>query len=177
MSLPPKVIQIMQITNYLHPRHLYLEALKADSILEIGIREGYSTMSFLCGLRDGKEGHLWSIDWGKDNKTPKTVDTIQRSRLAEYFTWINRNVRLIPKSWFEEHSIDVIFPDLNEPPLTELLENCLLLMHKGSKMFLLDVGLKREKKKFLANIDRELYSYEIMPIQNSMAIITMETEP
>jgi len=181
ISLPTKVKEIIRDTNYQHPRPLYHAALKADSILEIGLREGYSTTSFLCGLRDGKQGHLWSIDWGKDPRTPKTADIIQRSEMAEYFTWINRDVRLIPESWFESHSMDIIFPDLNVLPLngiplTGLLQNCLLLMHKGSKMFLLGVNRNSEKEMFIANLDRDLYSYEIQPIQSGMAIITKEAD-
>ena len=72
--------------------------------------------------------------------------------------------------------MDIIFPDLNDLPPTVILQNCLLLMHKGSKMFLLDVNRISEKEMFIANLDLDLYSYEIKPIQSGMAIITKEAD-
>ena len=172
MKLPRRIREVVAYTKYRHLVSLYYEALNADAILEIGIREGFSTITFLCGIRDGKQGHLWSIDWGKDPRTPKTVGMIKGSELGKYFTWINQDVHLIPKSWFEARSMDVIFPDLNATPLIDVLQNCLLLMHKGSKMFLLDTDLISEKVKFIASLDKDKYSCEVKQVQTEMTIIT-----
>lgn len=161
--------------TYQHLPYLYFEAKKARTILELGLRKGYSTRSLLYGLRDGKQGHLWSIDWGKNPETPKTVEHIVRSNLAEYFTWIKRDVTSIPDSWFKNHKMDLVFPDVPPAHRKIFLNKPLLSLSKGSRLFIICLSDAPEKSEFVYSLDTNKYHYEMIPskkgILNKGAVI------
>ena len=152
-----------------HLPYLYLEAKKARTILELGIYRGYSTRSLLYGLRDGKQGHLWSIDWGKDPDTPRTVENIRSSDLNKYFTWIKRDITSIPDSWFEKHKADLVHADVPITPRKRFLNKYLLSLHKGSKMLLFGIERNPEKTEFLNELDTGKYRLE--PISSKRGVL------
>ena len=91
---------------------LYLLALRANSILELGIRSGRSTRALLLGLRDSGFGHLTSID--RSDLSPQSVDegSIRRLVLAAR----NRARRLIRPgaTWVGECSTEKTIKRLNK---------------------------------------------------------------
>lgn len=177
MNVAKEVKEIMRKNPYYkHLSHLYVEAKKAHTILEIGLQGGLSTRSFLCGLRDGKQGHLWSIDWGKNPITEQTAEKIKQGNLSQYFTWIKRDLYEIPDLWFKEHPMDLIFLDLTKNYQLDAIKKCLLSMHKGSKLILLHILLYPVRQKFLRDLDKTRYHYETLPIIEGMAIITKDVD-
>lgn len=167
---------------YQHLPYLYLEAKKARTILELGLREGYSTRTVLYGLRDGKQGHLWSVDWGVDPSTAETVRSIQNSELGEYFTWVNRDITSLSDSWFKKREMDLVFPDagLIEPG-KKLLNRYLSSLSKGGRLFLFGVERASFRKAFLKELDRSKYRIEAVPSRAGVlhlgaVIITKEVD-
>ena len=91
---------------------LYLLALRANNILELGIRSGRSTRALLLGLSDSGFGHLTSID--QSDLSPQSFDegSIRRLVLAAR----NRARRLIRPgaTWVGECSTENTIKRLNK---------------------------------------------------------------
>jgi len=115
IEVPPRVleftIETLSSAYSLYPL-LYQLATKAESIIELGIGWGKSTNSMLWGLKNGKQGHLWSIDCGNIH-TDEAVAKIKSLDIAKYFTWVKKDFFTIPDEWFKEHKTDLVFIDFN----------------------------------------------------------------
>lgn len=128
-----EVRKIIKESTHTHLSYLYLEALKAKTIMEYGLLYGRSTRTLLYGLRDGKQGHLWNIDWGHHEATEQTVKEISKSELAEYFTFIEKDVYKIPDEWFLNHKFDLIYLDIPKGKHGQI-KKCVLSMHRHTKL-------------------------------------------
>lgn len=75
---------------------LFDEAKKVKTILELGIYGGISTRGLLLGCKEGKQGHLISIDRGEHQTTHVIVENIKQSEFSKYFTWMKTEFFDIP---------------------------------------------------------------------------------
>jgi len=166
MSVPHEIQEFINRKVETHPylRLLYEEAKNAKNILELGIHKGRSTKTILYGCRDGKRGHLYSIDWGggeeDNNETPQTVNSIKQSELNKYFTWMKIDIRDLADEWFIIHPMDLIFVDLdNNKYYDEIVRKCVLSMHKGSKLLMHNIIIYPQTKRALLNnkTDKHIY--------------------
>ena len=122
---------------------LYQEAKKAQSILELGIWQGRSTLCLLLGLRNGNQGSLYSIDDCRHGYTEETVAYIKRRGFSPYFTWIKKDFFDIPEDWFRNHQMDLVVIDFDEADYNVVVDRCLLSLKEGGKLYLRNLGTGR----------------------------------
>jgi len=141
----------------------YLEAKKVERVLELGVCSGDSTKALLRGLRDGKQGHLWSIDWG-NIYTAKAVREIRQMGLIKYFTWVKKDFFKIPDEWFKFHPMDLIFVDYDDEDYFEIVRKCVLSMRKGSKLLMHNIIAYPKSREAIIQImkNREYHYEEIL---------------
>ena len=98
---------------------LYLLALRANSILELGIRSGRSTRALLLGLRDSGFGHLTSIDLPELSPVNRKLRASNyRERFQQLFSYNDFRNWLRPRfqtgaTWIGDSSTDTTVKRLN----------------------------------------------------------------
>jgi hypothetical protein len=90
----------------------YQLATQADSVLELGVGWGKATECILFGLRDGKKGHLYSVDLGHERSRAVQNRILKRSDIKDLWTVIWNDVFLVPNSFLESIQVDFIFSDI-----------------------------------------------------------------
>lgn len=155
---------------------LYLRAKRAKDILEFGLRKGYSTRALLFGCRDGEQGHLTNIDWGKSGFCYDTVELIKKYELEKYFTWIKEDILNVPDEWFASHKFDLIFIDSGDDvdAVMGIAKKVMLSMWEGSILLihsiLWDSVHKDTYLPYIQNTNE--YDYEEILVKYGLGILT-----
>lgn len=162
---------------------LYLEARKAETILELGVGIGRSTRTLLCGCRDGRGGFLWSVDWDK-GLTPRTVaEIIENLGLSKYWEWVRQDFFDIPDEWFKSHPVDLVWIDIGvsqtgipiSPDRTffEMVRKCSLSLKTGGRLLLHNIcHNQRAREDLLRFIENGGYKHQEILTMHGLGIIT-----
>lgn len=172
---PELVLSLIRFQNNSYPylAFLYHEARKVDRILELGIGPGRSTKAMLLGCKHGRSGHQWSIDWGHDASTQMAVRDIEKTGLAEYFTWMKRDAEKIPVKWYEQNKMDLIWIDIDDANYPHIIRLCIAAMHKDSKLLLHNIHVGRGEKEAISKYAvLPGFDYEEINLGHGLGILT-----
>lgn len=115
--------------------------MNAETVVELGVETGQSTIAFLCGCIDVPHSHLWSVDirsW-EDNDIQLTKSNILKLGLNNLWTYLSGSDLDIVKTWTKE--IDILFIDTSHFYDHTLQELKLWspFVRKGGKIFMHDI--------------------------------------
>lgn len=174
----------IDISQHLLTLHALTVSLKAKKILELGVRDGNSTLAFLLGL-SVTEGHLTSVDI---NETP-----LLREKFNTFKNWnytISDSLVFL-KNHKPETPYDIVFIDDwhdGEHVSKELnyIENfitpsSLILLHDAmchntqpKYHLFLDTGGEFSNGgpyKALSNLDKNKWEFSTIPVNNGLTIL------
>jgi len=92
-------------------KFLYEKAQNKKVIVEMGVSQGFSTLTILVALEHAG-GHLWSIDYNR-KACKEAVKTVKEWGLEKNWTFIVEDVIAYSRSWKKDKMIDFIYIDLS----------------------------------------------------------------
>jgi hypothetical protein len=114
-TFPPEVLAHVTISTsptWLILPIAYQLATQANSVIELGVGYGKATECILFGLRDGKKGHLYSIDLGHEKSRDVQKRILKRSDIKDLWSIMWHDAFLVPDNLLKLMQVDFIFSDI-----------------------------------------------------------------